>query len=180
MVLSSGLKDLGYKGNCFTWANNRLGQAYVAARLDRAFSNSSWLNHFPDPSVQHLPRISSDRSPLLFSHNSNPSLKNSPFKFEEMWLTHSSFKYVVERSWSVPIRGNPQYKLAQKLKSLKDNLKAWNIETFGQLKINISEAEAATLQAQSVHDEQPSDKSLQDLNSKKATLHNWLNVESTQ
>ncbi|XXG49475.1 hypothetical protein AAC387_Pa02g3652 [Persea americana] len=98
MVLSTGLKDLGYKGNTFTWTNNSEGQAYVAARLDRAFTNSIWLDTFSDTSVSHLPRLSSDHTPLLLSHKSKSFPKNSPFKFEEMWLSHSSFQAVVERS----------------------------------------------------------------------------------
>ena len=46
MVLAASLKDLGYKGSQYTWANNRSGQAYVAARLDRVFCKSRWLESF--------------------------------------------------------------------------------------------------------------------------------------
>lgn len=116
MVMSTGLRDLGYRGNSFTWANNRNGQAYVAARLDRAFSNTSWLDNFSDPSVTHLPRLCSDHSHLLLSHRKKLSPKNFPFKFEEMWLSHDSFLKVVETSWAISCRGNPQFVLAYKLK----------------------------------------------------------------
>ena len=63
MSLAAGLNDLGFRGNNFTWANNWQGQAFVAARLDRAFSNAKWLDTFVDPVVNHLPIISSCESP---------------------------------------------------------------------------------------------------------------------
>ena len=84
MVLAAGFKGLGFRGNGYTWANNRQGHFYVAARLDRALANSAWLDQFEDPLVTHLPRISYDHSPLLLSHRSGPPNKNIPFKFEEM------------------------------------------------------------------------------------------------
>lgn len=80
MILSTGLKGLGFSGNRFTLANNRQGQAYVAARLDRAISNSTRLDFFDDPIVNHLPRLSSDHSPILLSHRKILPQKNIPFK----------------------------------------------------------------------------------------------------
>lgn len=72
MALASSLKDLRFRGNNSTWANNKQGQAFVAARLDRAFSNSKWLDTFVDPVVNQLPRIASDHSPIILSHRQIP------------------------------------------------------------------------------------------------------------
>lgn len=125
MALASSLKDLGFGGNRFTYANIRQGQAYVATRLDRAFSNSTWLDIFEDPIVNHLPRLASDHSPLLLSHRKSLALKNIPFKFEEMWLSNATFSKVVETSWASPCSGTPHFILAQKLKLLKQNIMVW-------------------------------------------------------
>ena len=39
----------------------------------------------------HLVRKSSNHSPIFLSRKPSPSPKNSPFEFEEIWLTHPSF-----------------------------------------------------------------------------------------
>lgn len=172
MVLATGLKDLGFKGNCSTWVNNRQGQAYVVAKLDRVFSNSAWLDTFDDPMVTHLPRLSSNHSHLLLTHRCRTSPKNIPFKFEEMWLPHTSFTAIVENSWATSVCRNPQYILSQKLKFLKQKLKVWNFEVFRYLKKNIAAAEKSVLEAQFAYDDHPSDRHLQALNSRKSNLHN--------
>ncbi|XP_026452220.1 uncharacterized protein LOC113352636 [Papaver somniferum] len=40
------LIDLGFSGPKFTWNNKRVGAANIKERLDRAVSNSSWINRF--------------------------------------------------------------------------------------------------------------------------------------
>lgn len=129
--------------------------------------------------MNHLPRISSDYSSLILFHRKSFSLKNIPFKFEEMWLTHPSFLKVVEDSWATPCTGTPQFILAQKLKILKFNLKAWNKGVFGQQKVKNVEAEKTVTDIQIIFYSTPCDPTLSDLNSAKSSLHNWLNVEST-
>lgn len=79
MVLITGLKDIAFRGNGFTWANDRQGQAFVAARLDRAYSNADWLSNFEDPIVNHLPRLCSVHSPILLSHRIYSPQKKHPF-----------------------------------------------------------------------------------------------------
>ena len=98
MAMTTGLKDLGFIGNNLTWANNRQGQAFVATGLDRAFSNSKWLDTFVDPLVNHLPRIASDHNSIILSHRKCLSLKNNPYGFEEKWLSQETFSKVVEDS----------------------------------------------------------------------------------
>ncbi|KAF7843094.1 reverse transcriptase [Senna tora] len=48
--------DLGFTGPLFTWTNNHLDDTIIRGRIDRALSNQSWINKFPDSKVYHLPR----------------------------------------------------------------------------------------------------------------------------
>ena len=41
-LLHCGLIDLGYRGNIFTWRNERPGDAFVQERLDRAYATLDW------------------------------------------------------------------------------------------------------------------------------------------
>eukprot|EP00268_Persea_americana_P061729 TRINITY_DN7830_c0_g1_i4.p1 TRINITY_DN7830_c0_g1~~TRINITY_DN7830_c0_g1_i4.p1 ORF type:complete len:367 (+),score=53.05 TRINITY_DN7830_c0_g1_i4:1557-2657(+) len=179
MAMAAGLTDLGFRGNNFTWANNRQGQAFVAARLDRAFSNSKWLDTFVDPVVNLLPRISLDHSPIILGHRHSLSFKNRPFRFEEKWLSREAFSEVMEDSWATPYSGSPQFILAGKLKILKLNLKSWSREVYGHFKKHIAEAESRVLVKETAFEAQPSDSLFRELAQAKASLHNWLNAEST-
>ena len=129
--------------------------------------------------MNHLPRISSDHSPIILGHRQSISFKNRPFRFEKKWLLHESFFKVVEDSWASPYSGFPQFILASKLKILKLNLKSWSKEVFGHFKSHIAEAESLVLEKEAAFEAQPCDSLLRDLNQAKASLHNWLNVEST-
>jgi len=51
----------------------------------------------------------------------------------KMWISHHDCRNVIEQSWSNNIVGCPMYALSQKLKMLKEKLKVWNQETFGDI-----------------------------------------------
>ncbi|RVW50811.1 hypothetical protein CK203_076850 [Vitis vinifera] len=58
-----------------------------------------------------------------------------------MWLKAEGFKELIEGWWQgIVVRGRPSYRLATKLKGLKQRLKTWNKEVFGRLEKNKAEA----------------------------------------
>lgn len=61
-----------------------------------------------------------------------------PFRFENMWLKEPGFVEWVRVKWeSYALEGDPCFKLAKKLKLLKEDLKVWNNEVFGRVEIKI-------------------------------------------
>lgn len=68
-------------------------------------------------------RVFSDHVPLLLDCDEVAKGK-SPFRFENMWLKESGFLKWVSSKWSsYVIVGDPCFKIAKKLKLLKDALK---------------------------------------------------------
>ncbi|RVW98601.1 hypothetical protein CK203_032159 [Vitis vinifera] len=58
-------------------------------------------------------------------------------RFENMWLKVEGFKDLLRSWWQgMSVSGRASYRLATKLKVIKQNLKVWNKEVFGNLESN--------------------------------------------
>ena len=102
----------------------------------------NWLDQFSSVFQRRLPRPTSDHFPVLLEGG---GLRRGPslFRFENMWLKVEGFKDLLRCWWQgMVVRGSASYRLAAKLKEMKQNLKIWNREVFGRLECN----KAATLQ----------------------------------
>ncbi|KAL5710709.1 hypothetical protein ACHQM5_021240 [Ranunculus cassubicifolius] len=95
MVDNLGLIDLGYKGNPFTWKNNRIGKNHIRERLDRVLATNSWFNIFPKASVSHLTTCKSDHNALVLDISGNPAITKRPFRFLSMWTSARECEDVV-------------------------------------------------------------------------------------
>lgn len=60
----SGLQDLSYKWNRFTWSNRRQGDDLIFARLDLFVCNRSWRALFSNAEVENLAFYGSDHRPI--------------------------------------------------------------------------------------------------------------------
>ena len=59
-----------------------------------------------------------------------------PFKFENMWLEVEGFRDLIKRWWEeVRVEGYGSFVVAKKLKVVKAEIKKWNREVFGDIKI---------------------------------------------
>ena len=80
-----------------------------------------------------LPRVIFDHC-LLLVEIGGVGRGRCAFKFENMWLKVEGFVEKVQQWWSsYSFLGYPSFVLAQKLKALKEDLKKWNKEEFGDL-----------------------------------------------
>lgn len=48
--------EVKFRGDGYTWANNRESEGFIQERLDRFFGLAKWLVHFDKASVQHILR----------------------------------------------------------------------------------------------------------------------------
>ncbi|RVX14869.1 hypothetical protein CK203_012174 [Vitis vinifera] len=110
------------------------------ARLDRFLATPCWLDQYSRVLHRRLPRPTSDHFPILLE-GGGVRRGPSPFKFENMWLKAEGFQELIKGWWQgIVVSGRPSYRLATKLKGLKQNLKTWNKEVFGRLEKNKADA----------------------------------------
>lgn len=83
--------------------------------------------------VTHLPRISSDHSPLLIKIKKDDIKPGNDFIFQCMWTDHPDFLSTVRESWKLPVNGSPALVLQNKLSRIKKVLTAWNWNSFGNV-----------------------------------------------
>ncbi|KAG2707872.1 hypothetical protein I3760_05G166100 [Carya illinoinensis] len=83
------LFDLGWKRNKFTWCNRHEDESFTKERLDRALANPRWKSNYSEVSVETLPAICSDHSPILLScsfERCSVSRYHFLFKYEANWI----------------------------------------------------------------------------------------------
>jgi exonuclease III len=129
------------KGAWFTWSNGRKGRAHTEKRLDRVICNQSWVSFCNNVTVSTLVNAKSDHYPILLDFNFSNTTFTSQFKFHKMWSLHDSCKDLISNVWSTSFVGCPMFILCSKLKLLKERLKIWNKQVFGNVHSFVKDAE---------------------------------------
>lgn len=109
----------------------------MMAKLDLAVANGSFLDLWSSVTLVALPRHCSDHHPLCLSLASGSPTHAKPFRFQKMWTLHEHFMDLVRSTWSQPAPGDPISRMVFKLRRLKERLKIWNRETFGNVYTDI-------------------------------------------
>ncbi|KAK3193450.1 hypothetical protein Dsin_024760 [Dipteronia sinensis] len=78
-----------------------------------------------------------DHCPLVIRLSDIENVSPRPFRFQSMWLDHPDFMALVHCIWSSSFMGKPPQVVINKLKRLKNALKTWNWEVFGDINSNI-------------------------------------------
>ncbi|XP_019435039.1 PREDICTED: uncharacterized protein LOC109341552 [Lupinus angustifolius] len=158
----SNLIHLLTRGAQLTWSNKRRGNALTEKRLDRCLCNADWLASWNEIFCCTLTRISSDHHPLLLSFSSSSITRISAFRFHGMWLQHLDLKRVVAEVWQMDIRGCPMFIISHKLKLLKEKLRDWNKNVFGDLHLRVKASLASVESIQQCIDNYGPDEDLLD------------------
>lgn len=120
-------------GKHFTWTNSQ--EDPIQVKLDHFLVNSSWLELFPRVLQNCLPRLGSDHVPIRLEYGIHIP-KPHPFRFEKAWFSANNFLDLIKEWWDSPqLVGCGAYILAKKITLLRERLRNWMKEDFGQIKL---------------------------------------------
>ncbi|KAK9938260.1 hypothetical protein M0R45_015010 [Rubus argutus] len=131
-ITDANLCDPPLQNANFTWSNNR--ERVIWCRLDRFLFLLGGRRVFPGNRQIALTRVTYDHCPVM-TDTIKVKWGPSPFRFENMWLEHPSFKDNFKRWWSEEnFHGWTGFTFMQKLRSLKEKVKVWSKETLEMLR----------------------------------------------
>lgn len=155
-----GLHDMQQVGCRYTWNNKQQGDNRVYSKLDRVLINEEWMANLPDSYVNFLPEGWLDHTPVVIQFDKAVVIGKKPFKFYDMWASHHSFDEIVAKAWQRPVVGTPMFKLVQKLKMLKSDLKELKKSCYSDIKMRYYTARAHVNQVQEELQKKPCDNTL--------------------
>jgi hypothetical protein len=129
----SGLVDLGFAGNPYTWCNKRQGLASIKERLDRGLDSLSWIHLHPEYSITHIPVTNLDHHHILLNTDCQSALLLRPFRFKAFWIHDPTCELVIQDAWSKPVQGSLAHCLIRKQFHAKTSLIRWNSVYFGRI-----------------------------------------------
>jgi len=129
------LVDTETSNGIFTWNNKRGGESQVASKLDRFIILEDLILIGLDLLAMILPFGGLDHWPIQIEASFIGTLRNRPFRFENIWLTHPDFISNIEKWWieDMQVQGTKMFLLLQRLKHIKLRLKDWKKNEFGNI-----------------------------------------------
>ncbi|XP_023928763.1 uncharacterized protein LOC112040093 [Quercus suber] len=122
------MMDLGFLGPRYIWTNKRDINNLILERIDRFFMNPDWCALYPKAKITHLPRCHSDHCPVLLETCPGRAIPlTRPFRFQDFWLSDTSFPNVVAKAW-FNNRG-----LVDSIDSFSKEATLWNKNHFGNI-----------------------------------------------
>ncbi|TQD71025.1 hypothetical protein C1H46_043451 [Malus baccata] len=123
------LSDLHFHGSPFTWRGRRNGEL-VEERLDRALSNQSWQECWPNTMVIHGTVIGSDHCPLIIQREPKRASGKRPFRFQSVWVKEVECVNLVEQCWAKPVGGTVLGRWTARINDCRTQLQRWSRRKF--------------------------------------------------
>ncbi|XP_056694959.1 uncharacterized protein [Spinacia oleracea] len=135
-------------GRHYTWNNKQDGTDRVFTRIDRVLANYAWDSNFENAEATYLPEEEFDHCPMLLSTYKEESQRR-PFRFFNMWTTSPKFTEIVADNWKKYVYGCPMFRIFQKLRWIKADLKLLNKSGFSEVEADYFKARELLTIAQS-------------------------------
>jgi len=134
-INNNWLIDIPTSNGIFTWTNKRTGPQQIASRLDRFLISDNAPYMGGEFTASILPFSGSDHWPIELQWTRPGHHLKRPFRFEEFWIPHPDFEELVKSTWLKfnPGTGTKMSMFQLKLKHLKETIKKWNHQKFGNI-----------------------------------------------
>ncbi|XP_068474698.1 uncharacterized protein [Phaseolus vulgaris] len=114
----------------FTWFKSN---GSVKRRLDRVLVTEEWLDHWP-MSKQYVQRREVSDHCAIVVKSMAKDWGPKPFRTIDAWMLEKGFSEMIKEKWSsYDVQGCEFVKCKEKLKRMKGDLKAWNMDVFGNI-----------------------------------------------
>ena len=159
----SNSSDAIVQGRLFTWKKFIRGQL-MYEKLDRVVFRNDCLHLFPNYMVTNGPFTCSDHAYVLLNTDPHHApRRGTTFKYQHSWVHYQDTHSIIKRNWSTRISGTAMYRVAQKLKKTKLDLKTWSKRTFGNFRSKFERNGDKLLEVEDKLTRQPNN----------ARLNNW-------
>ena len=101
-----------------------------------------WVESYPESIMVHGAFVCSDHCPILLStRNFVQQCKKLPFRFQNFWCQYKQLDKAVIPPWHTPVSGTQMYKIMQRLKNVKLQVKGWAHQFFGNTRYRLDQNE---------------------------------------
>jgi hypothetical protein len=92
-------------------------------RLDRVLANPTWVQLFPNASVNHFVVVNSDQMGILVdlhpARNGCLSRQRKFFRFDHTWIREVGCEDVIKDAWCTHSSGTHMFRLSNKIKQCR-------------------------------------------------------------
>lgn len=100
-----------FRGEAYTWANNREAEGFIQERLDRFCGSTEWMLQHEIAEVTHFLRKTSDHFLIVLDSKSSREKTKTRFIFEASWIKEQGCEEKVKEIWQRSIIGSRMFKV---------------------------------------------------------------------
>lgn len=100
-----GMGEIKYRGDTYTWANNKEREGFIQEILDRFFDSSEWMIQNDIVEVRHVVRQASDLAMIVLDSKPSRLKTRSRFIFETKWINGQECDDLIKEVWKNQWKG---------------------------------------------------------------------------